>query len=198
MPFTFTGMIDFVLYETFSGGSKFFYNQVKDIQTTRSLFTYVYTLLFGGNVEAITKGSEQPREKRYDYWGNAAFYQNTPEKWFNSEFEKALNETELSSVGRIKLEEALKSDLKRLEKYGQLTATVRIVDTDFILAEIFLEDVGKFSLTWKANLEEEIIITDDGLGQVDPTPPPSVVTYEFSPSGDYEFSGDLEPYNFSQ
>lgn len=191
-------MLDFVLYETFSGGSKFFYNQDKDIQVTKSLFTYVYILVLGGNVEAITKGSEQPREKRYDFWGNSAFYQNNPEKWFNSEFEKAINETELSSVGRIRLEDALKTDLKRLEIYGEVTATVKIVAADFILAEIFLEDVGKFTLTWKANLEENIITVDDGLNELDPVTPPTVVTYEFSPTGDYEFSGDLQPYNFSQ
>lgn len=191
-------MIDFVLYETFSGGSKFFYNKDKDLQTTRSLFTYVYVLVFGGNVEATTNGSELPRQKRYDYWGNACFYQNTPEKWFNSEFEKAINKVELSSTGRVELENALKADLKRLEPFGELTATVRIVGSDFIAAEIFLEDVGKFSLTWKANLEENIITVDDGLNEIDPTPPPTLVTYEFSPTGDYQFSGDLEPYNFSE
>ncbi len=192
-------MLDFVTYETFSGGSKFFFNKEKDLQVTRSLFTYVYALVFGGNVEAKTTGSEQPREKRYDYWGNSCFYQNNPDKWFNSEFEKALNETELSSVGRVKLENALKNDVKRLEVFGEVSVSVKIVGTDHILAEIYLEDVGRFTLTWKANVEENIINIDDGLSEADVIIPPStLVTYEFSPDGDYEFSGDLEPYNFSE
>lgn len=190
-------MIDFVLYETFSGGSKFFYSKAIDLQTTKSLFTYVYTLMLGGNVNAITSGNEQPREKRYDYWGNAAFYQNSPNKWLNSTFEKAINEIEISSAGRVKLEDALNADLKRLETFGNLTATVQIIATDHIQANIELEGVGEFTLTWQANLNEEIITRDDEVEVIPPTPDP-VFTYDFSPAGDYEFSGDNEPYDFSQ
>lgn len=191
-------MIDFVLYETLDGGSKFFYDKKKDLQTTRSLFTYVYVLILGGNVEASTTGAEQPREKRSDFWGNSAFYPNSPEKWINSNFERAINTIELSSVGRIKLEQALKDDLKRLRIYGEVTASVDITGNNRIRANIGLKDVGVFTLTWQANLDEEILTKDDGISETDPTPPATLVSYEFSPTGDYEFSGDLEPYEFSE
>jgi len=191
-------MIDYVLYETFDGGSKFFYNKKKDIQTTRSLFTYVYALILGGNVEASTTGAEQPREKRSDFWGNSAFYQNSPEKWLNSSFEKAINTIELSTVGRVKLEQSLNDDLKRLKIYGNLNATVFISGPNRIIANIALEDVGVFTLVWQANLNEEILKTEDGLSQSDPPLPSTLVTFDFSPSGDFEFSGDLEPYDFSE
>ena len=190
-------MIDFVLYETFSGGSKFFYDSKKDIQTTRSLFTYVYVLIFGGNAEASTTGAETIDAKRYDFWGNAAFYENQPDEWFNSKFEWALNNIELSTVGRVKLEQALNDDLSRLKAYGSLTATVSIAGNNKINAYIELEDVGLFSLTWQANLEEDIITSDDGLSDLE-TPTTALVSFEFSPSGEYEFSGDLEPYEFSE
>ena len=191
-------MIDYVLYETFDGGSKFFYNKKKDIQTTRSLFTYVYALILGGNVEASTTGAEQPREKRSDFWGNSAFYQNSPEKWLNSSFEKAINTIELSTVGRVKLEQSLNDDLKRLKIYGNLNATVFISGPNRIIANIALEDVGVFTLVWQANLNEEILKTEDGLSQSDPPLQSTLVTFDFSPSGDFEFSGDLEPYDFSE
>lgn len=191
-------MIDFVRYETLDGGSVFFYDKKKDLQTTRSLFTFVYVLILGGNVEASTTGAELPREKRFDFWGNAAFYPNTPEKWFNSNFERAINNIELSSVGRIRLEQALNDDLKKLKTYGRLTAAVSITGNNRIRADISLEDVGVFTLTWQANLNEEILTSDDGVSQTDPTPPSTVVSYEFSPTGDYEFSGDNEPYEFSE
>jgi len=191
-------MIDYVLYESFDGGSKFFYNKKKDIQTTHSLFTYVYTLILGGNVEASTTGAEQPREKRSDFWGNSAFYQNSPEKWLNSSFEKAINTIELSTVGRVKLEQSLNDDLKRLKIYGNLNATVLISGPNRIIANIALEDVGVFTLVWQANLNEEILKTEDGLSQSDPPLPSTLVTFDFSPSGDFEFSGDLEPYDFSE
>ena len=191
-------MIDYVLYETFDGGSKFFYNKKKDIQTTRSLFTYVYALILGGNVEASTTGAEPPREKRSDFWGNSAFYQNSPEKWLNSSFEKAINTIELSTVGRVKLEQSLNDDLKRLKIYGNLNATVFISGPNRIIANIALEDVGVFTLVWQANLNEEILKTEDGLSQSDPPLPSTLVTFDFSPSGDFEFSGDLEPYDFSE
>jgi hypothetical protein len=191
-------MIDFVLYETLDGGSKFFYDKKKDLQTTRSLFTYVYVLILGGNVEASTTGAEQIRDKRSDFWGNAAFYPNSPDKWINSGFERAINTIELGSSGRIRLEQALKDDLKRLKIYGKLEASVSISGPNRIRANISLEDVGNFTLTWQANLNEEILKSDDGLLQIDPTPPATLVSYEFSPTGDYEFSGDIEPYEFSE
>lgn len=191
-------MIDFVLYETFSGGSRFFYNKRKDLQTTKSLFTYVYVLIFGGNYDSSTTGNEVDRERRYDYWGNVAFHQNSPDLWLNSRFEKALDTIELSSVGRIKLEQALNDDLKRLKKYGELEASVQITGVNKITALIRLKDVGKFTLTWQANLEEEILRTDDGESVINPEPPASLVSYDFSPEGSFEFSGDFEPYDFSQ
>lgn len=191
-------MIDFVLYETLNGGSKFFYDKKKDLQTTRSLFTYVYVLLMGGNVESSTTGAEQPREKRLDFWGNAAFYPNIPEKWINSSFERAINKTELSSVGRIKLEQALNDDLRKLRIYGKVNASVAITGANRINAEISMQDVGVFSLTWDANINEKILKSDDGVSELEKPPASSVVSYEFSPTGDYEFSGDLEPYDFSE
>lgn len=191
-------MIDFVRYETFDGGSIFFYDKDKDIQTTKSLFTFVYVLMLGGNVEASTTGAEELREKRSDFWGNYAFYPNTPEKWINSKFERMINTTELTTVGRLKLEQALNDDLKRLKVYGNLEATVTIESNNRIRADIELEDVGVFTLTWQANLNETILTSDDGVSEGEPEPPATVVTYEFSPTGDYEFSGDLEDYNFSE
>lgn len=76
-----------------------------------------YLAMFGGNVKQDT----QPvvtEEQSFDWWANNLFYQSEPKVQFNSKTERAFSQVELTSEGRIIIEEAVKTDLKFIADMG--------------------------------------------------------------------------------
>ena len=71
-------MEDILLYETGNGGDLLLQN--KDIELVNPLYQQVYVALFGGNIQAITKGDEIEGQIREDWWGNSLFFQEQPAK----------------------------------------------------------------------------------------------------------------------
>lgn len=135
-------MRDLLIYETGDGGDLRVLNN--DLALTTSLFNQVYLCLFGGNVEASTKGNELNNEKRFDWWGNSLLELN-----FNSETEHTINNVTLNASGRLKILQAVKNDLKPIE----LVANYNV--------NVYLESSYRFkiviNLTEKLNKQEKII-----------------------------------------
>ena len=101
-------MRDLLIYETGDGGDLKVLNN--DLALTTSLYNQVYLCLFGGNVEASTKGNELENEKRFDWWANDLLDLN-----FNSETERIINTVTLNPSGRLKILQAVKNDLKPID-----------------------------------------------------------------------------------
>ncbi len=131
-----------MIYETGDGGDLKVLNN--DLALTSSLYNQVYLCLFGGNVEASTKGNELENEKRFDWWANDLLDLN-----FNSETERIINTVTLNPSGRLKILQAVKNDLKPIDLVANYTV------------EVILENVNRFkiliNLTEKLNKQEKII-----------------------------------------
>ncbi len=89
----------------------------------------VYLALFGGNVEQSTPAINTVASQRFDWWGNSLLMPNDSSRQFNSSTERVLNTTALNSAGRIKIENAVKDDLKYLTQLGaKVTVAVSLPD----------------------------------------------------------------------
>jgi len=113
---------DFSIYESGNGGELVINNN--DIVLSETLFNQVYLALFGGNIEAVTRGDEPINEERLDYWQNSLFYGENPAKQMNSETEALMANLELNSSGRLKLIQAVKNDLSYLSQLATITVDV--------------------------------------------------------------------------
>lgn len=148
--------MDLKLKETGSGGDLIFSGG--DIQLTSEIYNQLYLGRFGGNKKASTNDQFLENEERYDYWGNILFLSNNPNEQFNSRFEKSLNEIELSSSGRIKLERIANEDLNYLDGLSTHESEVVIESVDRIklIDSITNKDNTKFSYIWN-EAKDEII-----------------------------------------
>lgn len=154
-------MADLTIYETGSGGD--FYLNGNDISTTDAgLFEMVYMAFFGGNPQANTTGNEIISELRDDWFGNALLLDNNKDIQFNSNVERALRNTALSSAGRIEIENAAKSDLDFLSEVANIDVDVSILSDDKISIFVSLTEPDNlqkkdFQLIWDG-VRNEIII----------------------------------------
>ena len=140
--------IDFYITETDgNGGDLQFANN--DIVPVYGLENNIYLALFGGNVEQSTgsqdrilpinvQNSPLVNQQNFDFWGNSLLLSNDKTQYFNSQTERVLNSTQLSSVGRVKIENAMKEDLSFLSSNGIVTVDVTIISDDKINAIIKL------------------------------------------------------------
>lgn len=119
---------DIIVQETGNGGDLTLLGN--DLATTGSIETAVYLAMFGGNVEANTQTPRIITEQAFDYWANGLFMGQIPVTQFNSNTERALNNTALTSAGRVIIENAIKQDMAFLGT--DVTVTVVIVSTDRI------------------------------------------------------------------
>lgn len=148
-------MIDITLFESGDGGDLFINN--KDILATDSIIQTIYICLFGGNVEAITKGNEPKNEIREDWWGNFLL---SDKKLFNSLTEKVLKETALNSNGRIKILNAVKEDLKPLSDVAKIDVDVYLPKQDTVKIIISVVNNQKnniYEIIWDKMKQEPII-----------------------------------------
>jgi len=88
-----------------------------------------FLALFGGNIEqSSTSNITEPDSK--DWWGNKSLMPGQESLWFNSATERALNETAVTSSGRLVIENAAKQDLDYFSKFGTVNVRVEIVSDD--------------------------------------------------------------------
>jgi len=117
---------DILLFENGNGGEISIVND--DIALNEQLYQQVYLCLFGGNLEADTRGDEIATEIRFDWWANSLQFKEKQAKQFNSETERALNENALNSNGRINILRAVENDLKLFKSIADLTINVLILN----------------------------------------------------------------------
>jgi phage gp46-like protein len=145
-------LIDILIYENGDGGDLQLRNE--DLQKSQALTNQMYLALYGGNIEENTSLELEEKERRLDYWGNAYLEQ---EQQFNSNFERALNNTTLNSAGISVLEDAAKEDLSYLSDYAnievegnmpkphrfELNITVEQPDTDSVKVKFIWDSQKK-------------------------------------------------------
>jgi hypothetical protein len=124
-------MIDVAFIETGNGGDvKLIGN---DFQLYYNGQNNIYFGLFGGNKEPLpNRGNE---DQNFEWWGNKLFFDNNKSIQFVSNVERFLQDTPLTSSGRVMIENAMKGSLKFMSDLGEVTVKVTIVATDRINAE---------------------------------------------------------------
>lgn len=125
-------MWDISIIETGNGG---------DMQMNGSDFAVVtgienmpYLGMFGGNVEQST-GVDKLADAK-DWWANDLLMKSKPSIQMNSLVERVLNNTPLTTGGRIVIENAIKKDLEFLQEQAQIEVTAIIEATDRIKISI--------------------------------------------------------------
>ena len=118
--------------------------------------------LFGGNIEASTRGDELVSEIRNDYWGNSLFFGDNQTRQFNSETEKTITNLVLNSSGRLKLLQAVENDLSYLNNLVNYSVDVQFSDFNKVLILVKFSEKGKqenkqLQLIWD-NAKKELII----------------------------------------
>jgi phage gp46-like protein len=121
---------DINLHESGNGGEMAIVSN--DLLMGESLFQQVYLALFGGNIEAITRGDELITEERFDYWANPLFFSEIPSKQFNSITEKTINSVALNSQGRLSIINAINEDLSYLTELLNYSIDVQIFEVNKI------------------------------------------------------------------
>lgn len=121
---------DINLHESGNGGEMAIVSN--DLLIGESLFQQVYLALFGGNIEAVTRGDELISEERFDYWANSLFFSETPGKQFNSITEKTINLVALNSQGRLSIINSINEDLSYLTELLNYSIDVQIFEVNKI------------------------------------------------------------------
>lgn len=138
---------DINLHESGNGGEMAIVSN--DLLMGESLFQQVYLSLFGGNVEAVTRGDELITEERLDWWGNSLFFSEIPTKQFNSITEKTINSVALNGQGRLSIINAVNEDLSYLTELLNYSIDVEILAVNKIRIII--------NFTPKSNQENRVL-----------------------------------------
>lgn len=139
---------DILLYESGDGGEMSISGN--DLVLVETILQQAYIALFGGNVEANTTGDEIPTQERLDYWANSLFWANSPNKQFNSNTERVLQNTVLNSSGRIDIKSAVELDLDYLKLLVNFEVAVSILSQSKVEISI--------SMRKKNNLEDKVLV----------------------------------------
>lgn len=153
---------DLAIVETNNGGDIQLNGQ--DLAIVRSHENDVYLALFGGNVEGVTALVSIEAEM-VDYWANQLLFQAEGDKQYNSITEKTLNTVALSSAGRLKIENAVKEDLKFLSDAGaEVNVEVSIPSTNTVQIKVEVqyneEDQALTIITLRRNEGGDFSIVD--------------------------------------
>jgi hypothetical protein len=177
--------MDLKLVETYNGGD--IVKSTKDFVVIYGLGNMVYLALFGGNVEANTPNRRFPNEQNHDFWANELLMNDEPGLQFNSDTERALMTTPLTSAGRSIIQAAVARDLKHMKDFAKVGLSVAIIATDVVRLGVRVQEPD--------NLEARdfIFIWDATRGElVDDLP---ARTISFSPpvssGGGFDYSFDF-------
>jgi len=139
---------DILLYETGDGGDASLQNN--DLALSETLYMQVYLALFGGNIEANTVTNTLPTEQRFDWWGNSLIMADTPNTQFNSNTERVLSTTALSSAGRLDIIRAVDADLSYLTELLDYSAGVELLSINRVRITV--------NFTPKTNQQNKVLI----------------------------------------
>jgi len=132
---------DITIFEDGDGGELVLNNE--DIGTVDGFTNMVFLAWFGGNVSESTNENLKDQEQRGDWWGNSLFKE---ENQFNSELEKTLNNSNISSASLINIENAAKKDLQFLKKYANIEVNAYLLNESRIELEAIITEPNKKSL----------------------------------------------------
>ena len=132
---------DITIFEDGDGGELVLNNE--DIGTVDGFTNMVFLAWFGGNVSESTNENLKDQEQRADWWGNSLFKE---ENQFNSELEKTLNNSNISSASLINIENAAKKDLQFLKKYANIEDNAYLLNESRIELEAIITEPNKKSL----------------------------------------------------
>jgi phage gp46-like protein len=126
-------MFDLGIIETGNGGDLQLQSR-GDLAVVNSIENMVYLALFGGNKQSTKPpaSSIPPGSKNYDWWGNNLFYLASSGQQFNSNTERVMNSVELSSNGRLLIQNAINDDLKFLSDKATITVDVKVISDDVV------------------------------------------------------------------
>lgn len=128
--------MDIAIIESLNGGE--FVLRKNDLQTTKAITNTLYLALFGGNLEQSTK-ERKTGDVDKSFWGNNLLFKENTNIQFNSETERLLQNISLGSSARIKIEEAIKKDLKYLKDVWDFTVSVDITGVHTIKISIVIK-----------------------------------------------------------
>jgi hypothetical protein len=134
-----------------------------DIKLIGGIENMVYIGLFGGNPGFSTIGPKVD-EQIFDFWGNYLLHPEESRVWNNSTLEFLLENTALTSSGRIKLEQAVLSDLSFMNDFATITADVQLVGVDKV--RISVKVIEKSNL----NSNEFVYIWSSTASEIDSLP----------------------------
>jgi hypothetical protein len=149
--------MDIKLIETGNGGE--LAKKTKDLFVIHGFENMPYLALFGGNVEASTPSKRVANEQAFDWWGNALLAPNSPERQMNSLTERTLNNTALTSSGRILIENAVKRDVAFMKPFAKVDVSVTILDFHRVKILLLIKEPSnlqrkEFVYIWDATRKE--------------------------------------------
>lgn len=149
--------MDLKLRENYDGGE--LVKTTKDFEVIYGFGNMPYIALFGGNVEASTPVDRVPSEQNVDWFGNELLMRDEPGLQFNSETERTLNKTPLTSAGREIIQQAVFQDLRFMKDFARVGVSVAIIATDKVRIAIRLEEPDNlqtrdFIFIWDATRNE--------------------------------------------
>lgn len=165
--------MDLQVVETLNGGDVV--KKGNDLAVLYGWENMPYLALFGHR-GGVTKSSYSDNEFRNDFWGNSLFHPQEPAAQFNSLTEDALHTTPLTSAGRLLIEDAIKTDLRFMQPFAEITVATEIISTRNLKISIRVKQPDNLQ-------EKEFIFLWDALRLeiIDPdifyTPNPSPVVY---------------------
>lgn len=114
---------DLAIVETNNGGDLVLLKS--DLAVVSNFENEFYLRLFGGNVAQSTTSTQT--NNNLDWWGNNLLIKANPDLQFNSQTERVLLKTELTSKGRVLIENAIREDLQGM---NIISLSVVITATD--------------------------------------------------------------------
>jgi hypothetical protein len=161
-------MVDLKVFETGNGGDLMLSGF--DLAKALTFDNFPYLAMFGGNPKFTTPPERIQSEQAFDFWGNSLFFSDSPEQQFNSFTEAALESVDLNSNGRLKIEEAVKKDLKFMSPFANVSVNVSILGQEKV-------GIGISIVQPENNVNKQFMYIWDGVLLLDET-----VSYQAKPA----------------
>lgn len=130
-------MIDLKLIESQDGGDLVFNGN--DLEVVTGIQNMPYLALFGGNVGGSTK-EVMEGEQYIDWWGNTLLFNQFPEFQANSETEFVIDNTVLSSQGRLIIQQTIEKDLSFMTSFSEVYVNARVISDNRLAIEIKINE----------------------------------------------------------
>jgi hypothetical protein len=150
-------MTDLQIIETGNGGDLVI--SKSDLGIVQGFTSMPYLALFGGNIQQNTPTERLESSQYFDFWGNQLFHPSDPQLQFNSNTERTLREVTLNSQGRLRIEQAVKSDLAFMNDFCNIFVAVNLPLIDRVeirvrLTEKTNEQVRTFIYIWDGTKQD--------------------------------------------